>query len=431
MKCNARNGEEEKSSKKKWLEYIPGGLFTTTLLFGTGYLIKMFFRMAWGYRRDLFYIMRKKGWRSAYSFFYTKMFVPVGEGAGAAWYFLFGPIVRRFPKLAPFPRYIEMEHTTVCPYRCIMCEHTYWQDQEERMMPFEEFKSLIDQFPGLHWAHLTGEGSSFFNPDFIKMVEYVKEEKKASVYMVDSFNDIKEEYMKKLIDFCVEGVYISIDAATAETYQKIRVGCNFNRVVENVRKFIHLKREHKAVVPEISFRFIIMTHNVHEVPKFLDLVHSFGTMKDFGKGSRIDFVGNLEYPEVKNFSVYELPDDIIKETLEKAKNYGFNVFLSHTEPKKNPCIEQCYAWLEPYVMMDGYVVSCCNTLMSNKRAFLKKHAFGHLKENSFTKIWNSERYRKFRETVNKKDRQVPIICTGCRAYNWTDRAKKYGIDKGL
>lgn len=416
---------------KKWLKVIPGGIFTTTLLFGGAYLVRMIFRMAWGYRKDFFYILRKKGLRAAYSFFYTKFFVPVGEGAGAGFYFFFGPIVRRFPQLAPFPRYIEIEHTTICPYKCIMCEHTYWKDQEERFMSFEEFKHIIDKFPGLKWAHLTGEGASFINKDFLKMVEYTKEKKRGSLYMVDHFFDPKEEQLKKLIDLAIEGIYISLDAATKETYNKIRIGSDFDRVISNVKKFIELKKKMKARVPEISFRFIVMTVNVHEMPEYIDLIASLGDKKVFGDGSRIDFVGNLEFPEVAHLSVHNIPDEILQATIERAKKYKFNVFFSHTEPKRNPPIEQCYAWLEPYVMIGGHLISCCNTLMSNKRTFLRKHSFGNLFENSFQDIWYSDRYKRFRQTVNKKDCQVPIICTGCRAYDFSERAKKYGVDMEL
>ncbi len=417
--------------KKGWLRFIPGGVFTTTLLFGGTYLVRMMFRMGWGYRKDFFYILRKKGIRAAYSFFYTKFFVPVGEGAGAGFYFFFGPIVRKFPKLAPFPKYIEIEHTTICPYKCIMCEHTYWKDQEKRFTSFEEFKYMIDQFPGLKWAHLTGEGASFINKDFLKMVEYTKTKKRASLYMVDHFYDPNEDEMKKLIDLGVEGIYISIDGATKETYNQIRIGSDFERVISNVRKFIELKEKMKARVPEISFRFIVLTLNVHEMAKYIDLVASFGDRKIFGDGSRIDFVGNLEFPETKHLSVHNIPEEILQATMEKARKYKFNVFFSHTEPKRNPPIEQCYAWLEPYVMMGGYVISCCNTLMSNKRTFLREHSFGNLFESSFTDIWNSERYRRFRETVNKKDCKVPVICTGCRAYDFSERAKRYGVDEEL
>jgi len=408
------------------------GLYTTLQLFGWFYILKRIIRAVWNYRIDFFYILFKKGVHPAFSFFYTKVFVPCGEGAGAAWYILLGGrIIKKYPQLAPFPRYIEIEHTTICDKKCIMCEHTYWKDQEEKNMSFEEFKHIIDQFSGLRWAHLTGEGSSFLNKDFLKMIRYVKENKQACLYLVDLFDGINDKEMEELVSLGVEGVYISIDAATKETYRKIRVGCNFERVIENIRKLIALKNKFNTPLPEINFRYIILKPNLYEIPLFIDLIASFNKNGYLGSGSRVNFVGNLEFPEVKHLSVYELPEEIITTSLLKAKKHKLNVIFSHTEPRTNPSLDECYAWLEPYIMMGGYVLPCCNVMMSNKRTFLRQHSFGNLFKDSFKNIWYSERYRKFRATVNKKDAKVPLLCAVCRSFNTTERIQKYGIDEEL
>jgi MoaA/NifB/PqqE/SkfB family radical SAM enzyme len=373
--------------------------------------------------------MFTRGISQAYSFFYTKFFVPVGEGAGAGFYFFFNPVIRQFPCLAPRPRYVEIEVTTICPRKCIMCEHTYWKDQEERHLSLEEFKHIVDSFKGIRWLHLTGEGSSFCNPDYIKMLMYAKK-KNICVYLVDSFDMVNESILNDLIDLKIEGVYISIDAATKKTYESIRVGCNFERVINNVKKFLELKCKKRSLLPEVSFRYIVMKPNVEEMPEFVKLVASFD-IKMLGRGARLDFVGNLEFPEVKHLSVYKIPDRIIQQVMINAKKYGVNVFFSHIEPTKNPSINQCIAWLEPYIIMGGYVLPCCNILMSNVRTILREHSFGNIFKQSLEEIWYSERYTRFRDTVTNPAAKVPYLCTFCRAYDFTFRATKYGIDKSL
>lgn len=408
------------------------GLYTTLQHSGWPYIIKRIIRTVWNYRRDFFYLLFKKGVMPAYSFFYTKVFVPCGEGAGAAWYILLGgKLIKKYPQLAPFPRYIEVEHTTICDKKCIMCEHTYWKDQEEKSINFAEFKHIIDQFPGLRWAHLTGEGSSFLNKDFIKMMEYVKKEKKASMYLVDLFDGQDSEKMNKMIEMGVDGIYISVDAATKETYNKVRIGCDFDRVINNIKKFIALKKKYKTPIPELSFRYIVLQPNLKEIPLFVDLIASLGDGKLLGSGSRINFVGNLEFPETKHLSVREIPKEIMNESLSKARKYGLNVIFSHTENETNPSVNTCYAWLEPYIMMKGYVLPCCNVMMSNKRTFLREHSFGNLFETNFKNVWYSDRYKKFRATINKKDAKVPLFCAGCRSFDTSERIKQFGIDNEL
>jgi MoaA/NifB/PqqE/SkfB family radical SAM enzyme len=174
-----------------------------------------------------------------------------------------------------------------------------------------------------------------------------------------------------------------------------------------------------------------MKNNVREMPAFLDLVNSFGPRSLLGEGGRIDFVGNLEFPEVKDLSVYELPDEVLYQVTRKTKQYGFNTFLSHTEPKRNPPIKQCICWLEPYITMGGHVIPCCNILMSNARTTLREHSFGNIFEQSMEQIWNSPRFRQFRATINRPDKQVPFLCTLCRGYDFRERARNKGIDQNL
>ena len=419
-----------KAVLRNWLKILPGGIFTTSNIFGFRYLVGMIFRMAKSYTKTFFYLLFTKSPQAAFSFFYTKFFVPVGEGAGAGFYLLFNPIVRRFPRLAPVPRYVEIEVTTICPRKCVMCEHTYWKDQEERHLKFDEFKHVLSQFPRLRWLHLTGEGSAFTNPDYTKMLEYAKS-KDICVYLVDSFDHIPESAIEKLIDLKIEGVYISLDAATKQTYERLRIGCDFDRAMGNIRRFIELKRQKRSILPEISFRYIVMKPNVHEMPAVLDLIASLGPRSLLGEGGRVDFVGNLEFPEVKDLSIYELPKPVLEEVIQKTKKYKLNTFLSHTEPTTNPPIEQCICWLEPYIFMGGYVIPCCNILMSNRRTALREHSFGNIFKNSMKEIWDSERYKKFRATLNDPHKKVPFLCTLCRAYDFKERAKKYGIDENL
>lgn len=390
----------------------------------------MVYRMAKSYCKTFFYLLFRKSPAAAYSFFFTKFFVPVGEGAGAGFYILFNTLIRKFPVLSPVPRYVEIEVTTICPRKCIMCEHTYWKDQEERHLSFQEFKHILHQFPRLHWLHLTGEGSSFINPDYLKMLEYAKS-KDICVYLVDSFDHIPEEALEKIIDLKIEGIYISLDAATKATYEKIRIGCDFDRVLRNIRRFIEIKKRKGALLPEISFRYTILKHNVEEMPAFLDLVASLGPRSLLGEGGRIDFVGNLEFPEVKHLSVYELPAQVLDDVVKKTTAYGFNTFLSHTETRRNPPIEQCICWLEPYIVMGGYVIPCCNILMSNKRSVLREHSFGNIYKQSMKEIWHSERFKEFRRTINRKDSQVPFLCTLCRAYDFKERTHLKGIAGNL
>ena len=416
-------------------ELLPGGgLVGTQQLFGRFYIWKWIFRLAWRYERTIFYLLRKKGLKATINFLYVKIFVPTGEGSGSAAFFLIGWLIRRFPQLAPSPKYIEMEMTTICNKRCIICEHTYWKPktQEIRHLTYKEFKKYVDQFPGLKWVNLTGEGSAFLNPEYVKMLKYLKS-KDIPVFLVDHLADIDKKVLETLVEIGIDGIYVSMDGATKKTYEKIKVGCNFDKAVENIKYLIQLKKKYNSPIPELCFRFVITKLNFQEIPAFVDLVVSFGSQRELGDGIRIDFCGLLSFPEIDYLNVKNIPLKILKEVVEKQKKHDVFVLFAHAEAvgAKNPPLESCLNWMEPYIMMGSYVEPCCAVLMSNNRPWLREHALGLLDEKSFKKIWNSDRYKKFRATINNPKAPVPLLCAGCRAFETEKRAKKYGIDKNL
>jgi len=376
------------------------------------------------YKRSIWFLLRKKGIRKTLNFLFVKYFVS-DEGGDMA---VLNNVIAatKFSSLLRYPFKFEIEHTTVCNKRCIHCEHTHWQEKGERLA-FEQFKKIIDQFPNLKWINLTGEGDNFLNPDYMKFIEYMTQ-RNVSVNFVDEFDFIESEKAKRLVELGVNCIWISMDGATEETYEKIKVGCNFDKAIQNIKTLQETKKKLGSPLPTLCFRFIVTNLNYQEMPRMVELVHSFG---DLGEGGRLEFAGLLTFKEIEHLKLNDLPEEIIKETLKRGKELGVEVSFSHLKKEELPSINKCTAWMEPYIMMGGYVLPCCAILMSNKREFLRKNAFGNINEKSFKEIWNSDRYKKFRKMVIQKDAKVPLLCVGCRGYNTRAREEQYGISQSI
>jgi len=374
-------------------------------------------KIALRYTRTMWYLLRKRGLRALYNFLWSKAFV---REVGPA---LLDPIWRKWPWTAPYPKFVEIEVTTKCHLRCIICEHTHWKEKP-RDLTFDEFKKIIDQFPGLKWCNPTGEGSAFLNKDYIRMLRYLKS-KDVFVEFVESFDQIDENLAREIIKIGIDRIWVSFDGATKDTYEKIKVGCSFEKTLKNLRNFIRIKKEMKSPIPELCFRFVITTLNYKEMPQFIELVASLGDWKALGDGSYVEFAGLLSFKEIEHLNQPFVPKEIIEETAKKAKELGVHWAFCHSG--KLPDVSLCAAWTEPYIMMPGYVLPCCAVLMANKREFLRKYSFGNMLEQPFREIWNSKRYRTFRKLVPQTKGKVPILCSGCRAYDTSKREKKYGI----
>jgi len=389
----------------------------------------------WSYRRTIKYLLKRRGIKAVYNFLFIKSFVLAGGEGTANWIGRFaGPVLRLFPPLKSFlssyPFAIEIEVSNRCNKSCIICEHTYW-NEENRSLSFKDFQKIVDQFSKLKWVNLTGEGDAFLNNDYLKMLQHLKF-KNISVFLVDSFDLIDEKVAEKLIRIGVDGIWISMDGATRKTYEKIKVGCNLEKALNNIKRLIKLKKKMNSPLPELCFRYIITTLNFHEMPQFVELIHSLGDRDFLGDGSKIEFAGLLAFEEIEHLFVPKVPEEIRQATLRKAKELNVEISFAHPAHRRElPPMKHCAAWAEPYIMMGGYVLPCCAVLMSNKRPFLRKYSFGNILGRPFKEIWYSKRYREFRKAVCRSKGKVPILCKGCRAYNTLDREQKYGVTENI
>lgn len=381
------------------------------------------------------YLFGKGRLRLASNFIFIKYFVLAGgEGTGHAFYNMFGWVLELLPQIKTFlmryPFAIEIEITNVCNKKCLICEHTYWEEPP-RHLSLDDFKAIVGQFPRLKWVNMTGEGDAFMNPDYLKMIEVLKK-RNVVTYLVDSFDLIDKDTARRIIELGVEGIWVSMDAATRETYEKIKKGCNFERTIANIKGLIEIKKEKRSPLPEISFRYIINKLNVQEMPRFVKLVRSLGDKDALGKNMKIEFAGLLKFKEVEHLFIDKVSPALIEATLEAARESGIRISFAHPEKEenlKNVCY--CAAWMEPYIMLGGYVLPCCAVLMSNKRPYLREHCFGNLLKEPFKDIWFSKRYKDFRRQVPRREGKVPLLCAGCRVYNTRIRERSYGISDSI
>jgi MoaA/NifB/PqqE/SkfB family radical SAM enzyme len=226
----------------------------------------------------------------------------------------------------------------------------------------------------------------------------------------------------------IERIYFSIDGATPGTYNKVRQGSDFSRVITNIKSFIALKKEMKSPLPEICFRYAFYRDNVDEVELLPMVVSSLGDIKDIGDEPAINFVGLLEFEQTKGLEV-ELPAGIKEKTERIAKRKGLKLYWSHVthDESKKPPMHYCVFWTEPYIMIDGSVVPDCAVLMSNRRPFLEVNSFGNVNKMALPELWNTPKYKKFRAMLRDPNAPVPSVCLGCRVYETQFRAQKNGV----
>src|SRR5919108_620325 len=74
-----------------------------------------------------------------------------------------------------------------------------------------------------------------------------------------------------LIESGLDEYRVSVDAATRQTYRRLRGVDQFDRVVANVRRLVELARERSGSAPRVSLWFTAARVNLHELPAFVGL----------------------------------------------------------------------------------------------------------------------------------------------------------------
>lgn len=186
-------------------------------------------------------------------------------------------IRKRVTKLDTAKVFLAMDPR--CNLRCISCRSDYTRISEEDQ---EEVKRLMGSVKR-DLSHITaiglsGSGDPFVSPETREFlfnhdaVQYPH----LKFYLLTNgqmFNQTCWEQMKNVRD-AVASVQVSIDAATRETYEKVRLGGSFANLRENLRLISDLRRQGK--IGEFIISFVVNALNFREMKDFARLGFELG-----------------------------------------------------------------------------------------------------------------------------------------------------------
>lgn len=170
------------------------------------------------------------------------------------------------------PAQLTFEITAACDARCIHCPR-HEMDRPKRPMDFELFKRMVDQAAEMRIPELVpnGYGEILTIPKLDQYLAYIRSKAFDFKLLLNTngynFSDDKLRY---LFDYRVDGVNITIDGATAETAQAIRVGLKTERIERNIHRMLEMRRERGLKRPFIRVSMVAIPQNVHEGPAFLE-----------------------------------------------------------------------------------------------------------------------------------------------------------------
>lgn len=314
---------------------------------------------------------------------------------------------RRSAKVDYLPIKLNIENVSRCNFRCTMCVVSDWpKGRRAKDMTLDEFKRLIDEQYGLVEITLNGLGEPLMQGDiFFEMIKYARSQ---HIWVRTSTNasllHLKDNY-KKLVDSDVNEIDISIDGANKETFEAIRRGSHFEKVIENC-KLINAYCRQKGV-GRTKMVTVVQRGNQHQVEDLIRLAHETGFASQVFTLELNSW--GLEEWRVRNEMV-NVEDSFSLERLlalvEEGERLGVKVwFWNVAEKYSTTSRDKLCPW--PFeralVTSDLRTVPCC--IISNPDAY----ELG--KGRRFMEVWTGEEYAAFRQA--HLDGNVPKLCQGC------------------
>jgi radical SAM protein with 4Fe4S-binding SPASM domain len=317
---------------------------------------------------------------------------------------------------APLQAYLEV--SARCNLRCTMCAINYDSRYKPAAgrPPFfqpELFERLRPIFPTLLRGYLFGLGEPLLNPH---LIDYIRTMAECGVDVQFNTNAtlIDDEKADAIARAGATTVTVSIDGATAETYETIRRGARFESVLRGLRALTGAAGRHGR--PTVNLSVVAMRSNIDELPMLVDLGAELGikTLHVEPLLRQVEGTPLDDHYERENLGLATGAGESFDRAMEKARAAGIHfssrfayerTHFDFLQAARHLTIDWTCSepWATVWVTSAGEVRTCC----------LNGVSFGNLHEQTFEEIWNGTAYQRFR--AQHARREAADGCANCVA----------------
>ncbi len=276
-----------------------------------------------------------------------------------------------------YPLHLDVDVTTACNFRCPMCPagaagHNFPGLTKGLRLPRALYSRALAEgrafgLPSVRLG-LTGE------PSLVEDIDaWVAEAAAAGVIdisLITNGSRLTAELSRRLIEAGLTRLMISVDAASSETYSRLRPGGSWGILLKNIETFLSLRAKAASVLPLLRLSFVETNANQAEAEAF---VERFSPLADY-----------LSLQRYQNIV---------------GGSSGLKAPAGRAPAEEGFCAE-------PFTRLalhaDGGLFPCCSD-------FGRRRPLGNLASASLVEIWNSAEAR-FLCTEAAKDSQPCALC---------------------
>lgn len=339
-------------------------------------------------------------------------------------------------KLAFRPLKIEMDITNQCNLRCVMCHFSLpsYRAVPRQQISVPQFRSIAEQiFHRAAQVALSFGTEPLLHRELPALLAELQRHEVPHTYLHTNGLLLDERVVAAMVDTGFSVLFVSVDAATAATYEAIRVGGSWAKLRANLDLLARIKVRRGGHHPELTLGFVLQRENVAELPAFVELAAEVGATAVNATHMAVwDAVGNgprgahhdkaacnaalaeadrraralgIELVAPPPFALAGAPTAPLATPNERARAFALTADLA--PPGCCP-----FPWSFVAIEPDGRVLPCG---WWDKQVLPE---MGNIFTTPFLTIWHGERWRALRERHRRGERAGP--CAHCPAAGMGD-----------
>ena len=179
-------------------------------------------------------------------------------------------------KVSSFPVTVGFSLTDVCNARCVFCAYVPERVIEERITLERIEKADWLRFCKNFTPNGGGLGEPFAHPDFIKILKKFKQN---APYLnfgsITNASLLRPAVIKEITGY-VTYLYISMNSARKETYEKTMRPLKWDKMISNLTHLREEKEKLGTQLPRLRCGFVVHKHNMEELPELPAILNKLG-----------------------------------------------------------------------------------------------------------------------------------------------------------
>jgi radical SAM protein with 4Fe4S-binding SPASM domain len=297
---------------------------------------------------------------------------------------------------SPFPQYLQLQTINACQAACRMCPYPVFKDHFPRGrmddVLFDRVLAEIASRPEVRAVIPMLQNEPLLDRRLFEKVARIKAAtgSRVSVELVTNGALLTDDAVERIRESRLDVLDISLDAATRETYERVRVGLDYDAVMAGVERVIAARLPHTSVL----VRLVRIRDNAHEVDAFVRRWRRRGVgVFVYTAHDRVGTVAGWD-------ESFRLPERAVTRR-QRLERLAARAVLGHCP----------VPFASASILHNGDLLMCVHD-------WGRKEVIGNVRDASIAELWNGERMREIRRLVRDRRYAELPACRDCSL--WKD-----------